>query len=253
MKLTKRIICGLLTTALAVASLTACGDPGTTSATSNNSHGTTSETGSSNTISNEDLSLKVTSANSTAHSFHDIIEQFLVDCDTKGYGMQLSEKRTTEITISIKSTGWTVAVTNADTSFKNGATSLYDDKEISWETAGTEITASDTAINHAQNPRNLLAIRLIGCFPDIKQGYVKAYARAGNVEAVVFTTYTDNETHLADDLCAAKYDADGNLQKVEGVIDWKNGIAKWDGRTAGISANGLLVGTCPALNIGNVD
>ncbi len=189
-------------------------------------------------------SSRVTSANSTAASFQDQIEQFLTDCDTKGYGMKSGVKNTSEITISIKSSGWTVAVTN-DTNFKSI-------NSISWATAGTEMTTSDTVIAHDKEPQNLLAIKLMALFPDIKQGYVKAYVKAGHVEAVVYTADADNGTDLAADICAATYDANGVLQKVAGVIDWENKIAKWDEKTAGISVNGLTVGTAPALALGNV-
>ena len=57
-------------------------------------------------------SSRVTSANSTAASFEDQIEQFLTDCDTKGYGMKSGTSNVSEFHIDIQQDGWTTTATN---------------------------------------------------------------------------------------------------------------------------------------------
>ena len=187
-------------------------------------------------------SSRVTSANSTAASFEDQIEQFLTDCDTKGFGMKQANTSTSEIDIVITSAGWTTTIGD-DTAFKSitGAQN--------WATAGTQMTTTDTAIAQANAPANLLSIKLMALFPDLTQGYVKAYVKAGNVEAVVYTADSTVEADLGE-ICGAAYDATGNLVDAAGKVNWAAKTANWDQKTAGISDTGLTVGTSPALALG---
>ena len=189
-------------------------------------------------------SSRVTSANSTAASFQDQIEQFLTDCDTKGYGMLQANTSTSEIEIKITSGKWKTTVTNA-ASFK-------DSGSIKWTTAAADMSAGDassTAIVQANAPVNLLSIKLMTLFPDIQNGYVKAYAKAGHVEAVVYTADASDGSKLGD-ICGATYDTNGAL-KSTAAVNWTTKVAKWDEKTAGISSAGLTVGTAPALALGN--
>ncbi len=187
-------------------------------------------------------SSRVTSANSTAASFEDQIEQFLTDCDTKGFGMKQANTSVSEIDIVITSAGWTTTIGTA-ASFKS-ITGAQD-----WTTAGTQMTTTDTAIAQANAPANLLSIKLMALFPDLTQGYVKAYVKAGNVEAVVYTADSTVEADLGE-IVGAAYDATGVLTDAAGKVDWAAKTANWDQKTAGISDTGLTVGTSPALALG---
>ena len=185
---------------------------------------------------------RVTSANSTAASFQDQIEQFLTDCDTKGYGMKQANTSVSEIDIVISSGTWTTTI-GTPASFKSIASAQ------DWKTAGTGMTTTDTAIAQKDAPANLLSIKLMALFPDIQNGFVKAYAKAGHVEAVVYTADSSVEADLGE-IVGAAYDATGNLVDAAGKVDWAAKTSNWDQKTAGISDTGLTVGTAPALALG---
>ncbi len=183
-------------------------------------------------------SSRVTSANSTAASFEDQIETFLTEADTAGYGMKLSDTANSKVTISITSTGWTVGV-GATTSFKSSATT-------SWSTSAT-VTTSDSKAGKAADATALLALSLQALFPDLKSGYVEAYLKGGNVEYVFYTADATAVTDISE--MSVTYSATGVLNATA-AVDVAKKIAKWDGNTAGISSNGLIVGTSPALALG---
>ena len=95
-------------------------------------------------------SSRVTSANSTAASFEDQIEQFLTDCDTKSYGMKQGVTATTEIEIIVDSTGWKTTATNA-----TGTTTAFNKQaagSIEWGTSAIKAcTTADTAVEHRRS------------------------------------------------------------------------------------------------------
>lgn len=195
-------------------------------------------------------SSRVTSANSTAASFEDQIEQFLTDCDTKGFGMRSGNKSTAQIAIEIDDEGWKTTITAGSDNFKSV-------NDIDWTDAGTKMNggANDTAIKNDKKPQNLLSIKLRELFPDIQQGVVVAWVKAGNVEALVYSAdiskFTD-ATKPADDLgdiASAVYQTDGSLKGTD--VNWATKTAKWDEKTAGISDEGYTVGTSPALALGS--
>ena len=190
-------------------------------------------------------SSRVTSANSTAASMEDAIEQFLTNADTAGYGMNLSTTSTSIFRIKVDSNGWLVSVTDnaAGGSFKSSTTT-------NWITnPTTAMTATDTKAAQAASAQNLLAITLRDLFPDIKQAYVWAAVKAGNVEALYYT----GDASTAVPQLETTYTS-GALAKQTGAVDWANKICAWDGTTAGISGGttnaGLIVGTSPALSLG---
>lgn len=193
-------------------------------------------------------SSRVTSANSTAASFEDQIEQFLTDCDTKGFGMKSGNTSTAQITIEIDSTGWKTSLASGDDgNFKsvNG---------ISWATAGTKMNggANDTAIANDKKPQNLLSIKLRELFPDITQGVVIAWVKAGNVEALVYTADVSAVGQSATTTIGTVASATYNNGVLSGTdVNWTTKTAKWDEKTAGISDVGLTVGTSPALALGS--
>lgn len=194
-------------------------------------------------------SSRVTSANSTAASFEDQIEQFLTDCDTKGYGMRSGNESTAQITIEIDDTGWKTAISATD------AKNFKSVNKIDWSTAGSKMNggADHTAIKNDKIPQNLLSIKLRELFPDIQQGVVIAWVKAGNVEALVYTADvstlgSDGATKVIGNVASAKYDK-GVLSGTD--VNWATKTAKWDEKTAGISNTGLTVGTAPALALGS--
>lgn len=192
-------------------------------------------------------SSRVTSANSTAASFEDQIEQFLTDCDTKGYGMKSGNTSTATIWIDIQPNAWKTTIDAIGTtgSFKKNSTT-------DWK-AGTTITSADTAIAKSDNATDLMSIKLMSLFPDLQQGTVIAWVKAGNVEALVYTADGNGYANLGaaktaiGDVASAAYNA--GVLGGSGV-NWGTKTAKWDEKTAGISNTGLTVGTSPALALG---
>ncbi|MBQ8193905.1 MAG: DUF5021 domain-containing protein [Oscillospiraceae bacterium] len=187
-------------------------------------------------------SSRVTSANSTAASFEDQIENFLTEADTKGYGMKLSNTSVSKIIISKTSDGWNVQV-DTPGSFKavsGGA---------SWSTSAASINSSATKASNSTNACTLLAISLRDLFPDMNQCYVEAYVQAGNVVGLFYTADASSAGNLSD-LQANFVSATGALAATT-TVDWANKICKWDGNTAGINVDGLIVGTSPALDLGS--
>ncbi len=194
---------------------------------------------------------RVTSANSTAASFQDQIEQFLTDCDTKSYGMKQGVASHVYFEIVVDDEGWKTTVSDADVFNKQAAGG------IEWGATRTDetMTTTDTAVEQAKFPENLLSIKLMALFPDVKQAYVKAYAKAGHVEAVI---YTADATAAADvgTICNAVYGNDHKLSVIGvtdkmGGVDWETKVSGWDSQTAGITEKGIIVGTAPALALGN--
>ncbi|MBQ8791057.1 MAG: DUF5021 domain-containing protein [Ruminiclostridium sp.] len=207
-------------------------------------------------------SSRVTSANSTAASIQDQIEQFLTDCDTKNYGMLQGTTSTAIFNITVTNGSWTTTLAaGAPTAGAAGAAATGGSfKNVtggpSWATAGTAMAPGSPAAAQANVPLNLLSIKLMNLFPDLKQAAIVAYAKAGHVEAVVYSADTDVVANLGT-IATATYNAtSGKLVSVacdannKGGVDWEKKISGWDGSTAGISPEGFTIGTAPALALG---
>lgn len=182
-------------------------------------------------------SSRVTSANSTAASIKKQIDNFLTDADTAGYGMKQSSAAKANITFNIDANGkWTAnVVTGAYTpgaaggaltdAFKTGGS-------VQWAATAADIT-KDTQKSSAANATALLAIDLASVFPDVKSSYIYAYCEGGKTLYVAYT-------------------ADGSAKptSMPGEADFKAGTYVWDGNTAGITSDGITLGTAPALSLG---
>ncbi len=183
-------------------------------------------------------SSRVTSANSTAAAIKKQIDNFLTDADTAGYGMKQSSAATASITFKVDGDGkwdttiYTSSYSPADatfapnTAFKNAA-------EWGKDGGATDIT-KDTPKANAENAVERLTIDLASVFPDVKNSYIFAYCEGGKT---LYVAYTADDTDL---------DADG----LPTLDDFKAGKYAWDGNTAGITADGITLGTAPALTLG---
>ncbi len=171
-------------------------------------------------------SSQVTSANSTAASIKNNIDNFLTDCDTNGYGMLRGSTNTSTITITVSNGSWSVTNTTPG-SFKNG-------NGKTWDGAGTG-SAGATKVGVA-DPESLLAIQLADLFPEIQTASIGAWVEGGKTLAVYYTADTDGAvTSLA-----------GNI----GSGGWQTDPFSWDNSTAGVSSEGFIVGTAPTLALG---
>ena len=179
-------------------------------------------------------SSRVTSANSTAASIKKQIDNFLTDADTAGYGMKQSSAAKANITFKIDADGkWEAAVvTGAYTpgtaggaltdAFKTGGS-------VQWAASADNIT-KDTPKSSAGDATALLTIDIASVFPDVKSSYIYAYCEGGKTLYVAY----------------------GNTKpaSMPGEADFKAGTYVWDGNTAGITSDGITLGTAPALSLG---
>lgn len=185
-------------------------------------------------------SSRVTSANSTAASIKKQIDNFLTDADTAGYGMKQSSAAKANITFKINAEGeWEASVvTGTYTGGAAGAAggALTDafktGGSIQWRASADAIT-KDTPKSSAGDATALLTIDLASVFPDVKSSYIYAYCEGGKTLYVAYT-------------------ADGNTKptSMPGEADFKKGTYTWDGNTAGITSDGITLGTAPALSLG---
>lgn len=185
-------------------------------------------------------SSRVTSANSTAASIKKQIDNFLTDADTAGYGMKQSSAAKANITFKINADGeWEASVvTGTYTGGAGGAAggALTDafktGGSIQWGASADDIT-KDTPKSSAGDATALLTIDLASVFPDVKSSYIYAYCEGGKTLYVAYT-------------------ADGNTKptSMPGEADFKKGTYTWDGNTAGITSDGITLGTAPALSLG---
>lgn len=185
-------------------------------------------------------SSRVTSANSTAASIKKQIDNFLTDADTAGYGMKQSSAAKANITFKINADGeWEASVvTGTYTGGAAGAAggALKDafktGGSISWGASAADIT-KDTPKSSAGDATALLTIDLASVFPDVKSSYIYAYCEGGKTLYVAYTA-----------------DGDTKPTSMPGEADFKKGTYTWDGNTAGITSDGITLGTAPALSLG---
>ena len=182
-------------------------------------------------------SSRVTSANSTAASIKKQIDNFLTDADTAGYGMKQSSAAKANITFKINADGeWEASVVTG--TYTGGAAggvltdAFKTGGSIKWGKSADEIT-KDTPKSSAGDATELLTIDLASVFPDVKSSYIYAYCEGGKTLYVAYT-------------------ADGNTKptSMPGEADFKKGTYTWDGNTAGITSDGITLGTAPALSLG---
>ena len=177
-------------------------------------------------------SSRVTSANTTAAEIQKQINNFLTDADTAGYGMKKSNSAIASFSFAIDDQGeWTTTLSQgsyspaADTAFKGTK---------NW---GTDVTAKandDTKTKaEIEDATELMTRTIADVFPDLKSAYVFAYCVGGSCKYVA-------------------YSADGNTKPdtMPSEDDFKNGVYGWDGNTAGITSDGIILGTAPELKLG---
>lgn len=173
---------------------------------------------------------RVTSANSTAASIKNNIDTFLTNADTAGYGMKQGAAVLSEFDITISTansvTTWNVtAPSNATTAFKTGHAT------ITWGAGSADKTTSKSGQASAGT---LLAIELCNLFPEVTSASIHVSLAGGKCVAVAYTA--DQNTALT---AGTHYPT---IQAADGK--WTPSFA-WDTKTAGVTADGIIVGTAP--------
>lgn len=180
-------------------------------------------------------SAQVTSADTTAASIEDLIENYLVECDAEGYGMRRAVASATTVIVTVSNSTWTVSVTDP---------SVFDSSNtVSWASAGTAMTSSDTEMAQAASAQNLLALKLLNSFPEIEAGYIWIAMRAGDVEALYYNPVNANVPELETTYNGAQLTATAD-------VNWAKKVSLWNSQTEGISPSGYAIGTSPKLALG---
>lgn len=179
---------------------------------------------------------RVTSANSTAQSIDQTVDEFLTDADTNGYGLKNSGTVTQQLFVTVTTASgadpvWVVSAADND-NFKDGSTTT-------WGATSGNVDKSTTRAA-GDKAEKMLAIMLCSRFPDMKNASIVLNLKGGmNCAAVVYTA----DTHTA--FTAASFGTElPGLTNGEFPATWT-----WDNKTAGITpSNGYIVGTFP--NVG---
>ena len=166
---------------------------------------------------------KVTSANSTAASIKNEIDNFLTNADTHSKGMKKGTEHS-YLTFTIASGAWNVSVQSP---------SAFVDSAAWVNTAGH--SAGSRVSTDYNNASLSLVDDLADLFPEVKTGIISAALVGGKCVAVAYTTETATKT--------------GVHNYTEGITSAAAVLASapiWDASTPGI-CGGYIVGTAPAL------
>ena len=181
-------------------------------------------------------SSRVTSANSTAAAIKKQIDNFLTDADTAGYGMKQSSAAQANFTFEVDADGnWdaTLSVGAYNPAAGDDLGSAFKNSEKWWKTTTAEGVSKSDHKSEAADALELLTIDLASVFPDVKSSYIFAFCEGGKT---LYVAYTADDSSKP----TSMPDAD----------DFKAGMYEWDGNTAGITADGITLGTAPALSLG---
>lgn len=169
-------------------------------------------------------SSRITAVNNIAGGVKKSVDIFLTEANTNDYGMFKSQSQTTDGTIEIVNGVWTVYITDPTVFVQKG--------DVTWSGSGSG-QAGQNPVSYS-NAEDLLAHKLASQFPEIKVGYIGFFLRAGS--------------------CCAVYATDETSQPVSiqtfGTNGWSSETYEWDGKNAGVNAEGYYVGTAPILLLG---
>lgn len=183
-------------------------------------------------------SSRVTSANTTASSIKNNVDTFLTNADTAGYGMKLSDNAKATFTFEIDGDGeWGVTV-GAASAFKSGSsgegTSAFKTGgSKTWTGSGSTKSVSKASTTKAED---ILVLELKALFPEVKNSVAQVYVQGGKA---MYCWYTADASKLAD------------VNSAPTVKEFQEEVCKWDEKTAGVSGDGYIMGTAPALALGN--
>lgn len=176
-------------------------------------------------------SSRVTSANTTAAELQKQINNFLTDADTAGYGMKKSNTAIASFTFKIADDG-TWGTTLSEGSYSPAASDAFKGTKT-WGPEIKGVKANEGNKSDIEDATELMTRTLADVFPDVKSSYVFAYCVGGSCKYVAYS--------------ADGTDAPSSMPTED---DFKNGVYTWDGNTAGITSDGIILGTAPELKLG---
>lgn len=175
------------------------------------------------------------SANSTASEIKKQIGYFLTmtDADHKNY-MLMSDGCREAFTFTVKDGNWHIDAAQNPSAFSPDT--------VTWGNAA-DVDESTTTTS-SQYGEELLGMYLKNCFPELRNGVIRANCIKGVCVSVWYTPDTTNISDINDvpqfGTTAAWVDDNGDeITKY-----------RWDGTQAGVSADGYIIGTAPMLDLG---
>ncbi len=183
------------------------------------------------------LSARITSANRTASELKKSIAYFLTKADaySKNY-MRIAEGNREVFTVTIVGGIWTInAVEHPD---------AFSPDTVEW--GSTAVIRPETTVSSTSYGEELLGIHLRDTFPELKNGVFRANCVQGVCLSVWFSPDM-NDIEVLDKLpefgeTSAWVDDSGTYTRVY----------EWDGKTAGVNADGYVIGTAPILDLATV-
>lgn len=175
------------------------------------------------------------SANSTASEIKKQIGYFLTmtDADHKNY-MLMSDGCREAFTFTVKDGNWHIDAAQNPSAFSPDT--------VTWGNAA-DVDESTTTTS-SQYGEELLGMYLKNCFPELRNGVIRANCIKGVCVSVWYTPDTTNISDINDvpAFGTSKAWVDDNGDEITKY--------RWDGTTAGVSTDGYTIGTAPALDIG---
>lgn len=175
------------------------------------------------------------SANSTASEIKKQIGYFLTmtDADHKNY-MLMSDGCREAFTFTVKDGNWHIDAAQNPSAFSPDT--------VTWGNAA-DVDESTTTTS-SQYGEELLGMYLKSCFPELRNGVIRANCIKG---VCVSAWYTPDTTNISDINDVPQFGTTAAW-----VDDNGDEITKyrWDGTQAGVSADGYIIGTAPMLDLG---
>lgn len=175
------------------------------------------------------------SANSTASEIKKQIGYFLTmtDADHKNY-MLMSDGCREAFTFTVKDGNWHIDAAQNPSAFSPDT--------VTWGNAA-DVDESTTTTS-SQYGEELLGMYLKSCFPELRNGVIRANCIKG---VCVSAWYTPDTTDISDINDVPQFGTTAAW-----VDDNGDEITKyrWDGTTAGVSTDGYIIGTAPMLDLG---
>lgn len=175
------------------------------------------------------------SANSTASEIKKQIGYFLTmaDANRKNY-MLMGEECREVFTLTVSDGNWHIDAAQNPSAFSPDTVTWGNDADVDESTTTTS----------SQYGEELLGMYLKTCFPELRNGVIRANCIKG---VCVSVWYTPDTTDISDINDVPQFGTTAAW-----VDDNGDEITKyrWDGTQAGVSADGYIIGTAPMLDLG---
>ncbi|MGN0657124.1 MAG: type II secretion system protein [Ruminiclostridium sp.] len=168
------------------------------------------------------IQAQVTSANTTASKIQKTITCFLTEADVNGYGFKLAAGNYCHGEITVAGSLWTVTITEGNVN------NVFNSKKISWQGTGSGRRDDSKLTDCAEQ---LLAITLADSLPEVETAKIGFRLEGGTCRACYYTGDTSGTVTVP------PFGAGG----------WSTPTFAWNNNAAGISAEGFIVGTSPAV------